>query len=339
MKVKLSDIANELNISVAAVSMALNNKVGVSEETREEVMKTADRLGYRVKKQTVEEVKRKRFIKLLRIKKHGLVVMETAFFAAVIDGIEEQCRKMGFELLISNIVLNNDLDQIQKEYHDEVEGLISLCTEMDEEDSVKLIGIKCPQVVLDRKFIHNINTVIMNNQKASRQAVEYLYEKGHRSIGYLRSSKSIYNFDSRFKSYLESIERQKLSCIQDQVIELEPTIEGAYRDMKDYLSNAGVKKLPTSFLADNDIIALGAMNALKEYGIKVPDEVSLIGIDDMPFCTVVSPQLTTIKIFKREIGRQAVKMLVEEIQNDSETTRKLEVDTVLIERESVKALI
>ena len=93
MKVKLSDIANEMGISVAAVSMAINNKSGVSEETREDVMKTAERLGYKIKKpQSVQQSTAKRFIKLLRIRKHGLVVMETAFFSALIEGIEMQCK-------------------------------------------------------------------------------------------------------------------------------------------------------------------------------------------------------------------------------------------------------
>ena len=338
MRIKLSDIAEELGLSVAAVSMALNHKNGVSDETREEVMKAAERLGYKLKKQSAKENNKKRFIKLLRIKKHGLVVMDSAFFAAVIEGIEEQCRRMGFELLISNIVLNDDPDQIKREYHDELEGLICLCTEMDDEDVDKLIQLNCPQVVLDRKFFANINTVLMNNQKAARQAVTYLYQMGHRQIGYLKSSQPIYNFDSRYKSFIETVSHFQLSLREEQIISLEPTIEGAYRDMKAFLERDGKNKLPTAFLADNDIIALGAMNALKEYGVQVPQEVSLIGIDDMPFCTLVSPSLTTIKIFKKEIGRQAVKMLVEDIHGDREATRKVEVDTVLVERESVRAV-
>jgi len=98
------------------------------------------------------------------------------------------------------------------------------------------------------------------------------------------------------------------------------------------------KDLPTAFIADNDIIALGAMNAIKQVGIKIPEEVSLIGLDDRPFCTIMSPQLTTVKVYKKEIGRQAVKMVVEKIKKESEFSRTVLVDTILIERESVKQI-
>ena len=337
MKVKLSDIAKEMNISIAAVSMAINHKSGVSEETREQVLAVAERLGYKIKKsQVVEGVASKRFIKLLRIKKHGLVVMETAFFTALIEGIEMQCKKMGYELLISNMVLEDlTTHAIADEYHDGVDGLVVLCTELDYEDVEELLNKRCPIVVLDRKFDSNVATILMNNQKASRQAVKFLVDKGHTEIGYLKSSTSIYNFDSRFKSYRESIARRGLPFDINHIMSLEPTIEGAYRDMKEALVTFDHKKLPSAFIADNDIIALGAMNAMKEVGIRIPEDVSLIGIDDMPFCKFVTPQLSTIKVYKEEIGRHAVKMLVDQIEQDTECSKTVLVDTVVVDRESV----
>jgi len=340
MKVKLSDIALEMGISVAAVSMAINNKQGVSDETREQVIQVAERLGYKIKPVKVqEEVFEKKFIKLLRIKKHGLVVMETAFFTAVIEGIESQCKKMGFEFLISNLTLNKEeQDQIVNEYHEHVEGMIVLCTELDEADVVDLEKIPCPVVILDRKFECNVDTILMNNEKACKQAVLYLVNKGHVDIGYLKSSRSIYNFESRFKSFREAIAMHQLPLKSNHIFELLPTMEGAYEDMLRLLEKQDKKDLPTAFIADNDIIALGAMNAMKQVGIKIPEEVSLIGIDDMPFCTIMSPQLTTVKVYKKEIGRQAVKMVVEKIKKESEFSRTVLVDTILIERESVKQI-
>ncbi len=341
MKVKLSDIADEMGVSIAAVSMALNNKGGIGEETREAILKTAERMGYKGRKATKikNDLKEQRFIKLLRIKKHGMVVMETEFFAAVIQGIENQCRKMGYQLLIANVTLKeNDIKQLAEEYHDDIEGIISLCTELDENDVNALKRIPCPQVVVDRKFVWNVNTVLINNQKGVRQAVEYLYEKGHHDIGYLKSNTQIYNFKSRYKSYTESMKRFELDCHENYVINLEPSIDGAYKDMKTYLEEGCASKLPTAFIADNDNIALGVMNALKEKGVRIPEDVSLIGMDDMPFCKIVEPPLTTVKVYKEEIGRQAVKMIVEECMGETECSKKIEVDTILIERDSVKAL-
>lgn len=343
MKIKLSDIAKEMGISTAAVSMAVNNKPGVSEETRLEVLKVAGEMGYIARKpatavKIANASASKKFIKLLRIKKHGLVVMETAFFAKVIDGIEEQCKKMGYELLISNITIDpNEKGQIVNEFHDDVDGLIALCTELDEEDVIDLVGLKCPKVILDRRFQFNVDTVLMNNQKATNQGVEFLYGKGHRKIGYLRSSTSIYNFESRFRGFVKVMESKELDISDDHIAHIEPTIDGAYKDMMMYLNEFG-HDLPTAFIADNDNIALGAINALKEKNIKIPEDISIVGIDDMPFCSLISPQLTTIKIYKKEIGRIAVKMLVEQSKEETECSRKVEVDTTLVNRESVRDL-
>ena len=243
---------------------------------------------------------------------------------------------MGYELLISNIVLEDQLtSHIADEYHDGIDGLVVLCTELDFEDVEELVNKKCPTVVLDRKFDCNVDTILMNNQKASRQAVKFLVDKGHTDIGYLKSSTSIYNFDSRFKSYRESIAKRGLPFDINHIMPLEPTIEGAYRDMKEALLSLNLTQLPSAFIADNDIIALGAMNAMKEAGIRIPEDISLIGIDDMPFCKLVSPQLSTIKVYKEEIGRHAVKMLVEQIDSETECSKTVLVDTVVIDRESV----
>ncbi len=340
MKVKLSDIAAEMGISVAAVSMAINNKSGVSEETRLQVIEVAKRLGYDMKKVNLKKESRdKRFIKLLRIRKHGLVVSDTAFFTSVIEGIDKQAKKMGFEFLISNLTLDaNNEQQIADEYHEDVAGMVILCTELMEEDVQGVMNLKCPVVLLDSKFDYNRNTILMNNQKAVRQAVKHLVSKGHRQIGYLKSNTMIYNFNSRFKSFKESMTMHDLVLRDNDVIELTPTIEGAYEDMMPALANRELKDLPTAFVADNDIIALGAINAMQETGIKIPNQISVVGIDDMPFCSLVSPQLTTVHIYTGEIGRQAVKMLVEDIDGESESTRTVMVDTELIQRESVQEI-
>ncbi len=336
MKVKLSDIAKNIGISVAAVSVAINNKNGVSEETRQKVFEVAEEMGYHFKKnqKTPDE---KKFIKLLRIKKHGLVLTDTAFFSELIEGVSLQCKGKGYELLISELVLGeNQRDQILEEYHENIDGLIVLCTELEQEDIEGIMDLGCPVVVLDSKFDDNVDTILMNNEKACQQAVQYLVDQGFLQIGYLKSSIPIYNFKSRFKSYKESISYHQLTIDTKQIIDLAPTLEGAYEDMITLLEVIGVDSLAPAFIADNDIIALGAMNAMKEKGIAIPEDISIVGIDDMPFCKMVSPQLTTIRIHKEEIGRHAVNILVEKINKDFLYTQTVLVDTELIVRESVK---
>ena len=342
MKVKLDDLAKQLNISVAAVSMALNNKKGVSEQTRERVLKAAQGMGYKIKNNdviTIEEKEQNRYIKLIRLKKHGLVAADTAFFAEVVEGIEEEVKRNGFQLLISNYYVNELSNAFfEGENYEQVVGAIVFATELDSDDVAVLRSLKTNFVVLDSYYVdYNWNTVLINNQSAVYQAVKYLKSKGHVQIGYLKSNTTIYNFERRFDGYMESLRMMKLDYQERLTIELEPTLMGAQRDMEGSVQQLQTLDFPIAFIADNDIIAVGAMNALKNNGIKIPEEVSIIGIDDMPFCQAVEPKLTTIKIYKREMGREAVQLLLS-IDKERQYSKKIEIDTELVIRDSVSDL-
>lgn len=341
MKVKLKDLADELNISVAAVSMAINGKKGVSDETRLEVLELAGSKGYIVKEKSLlnsqQECKSSCYIKLLRIKKHGLVVADTAFFAKLIEGIEEETKKFYYELVVSNINLTEmTTEWVEIENNSEMIGVIILATELDETDLEILTMLNKPFVVLDSYMPNkDWDCILMNNRQAARLGVRYLVEQGHKRIGYLKSNMNIYNFSERYNGYLEVVNENKLDIITKDLIGLEPTIEGAYRDMDKYLQSISKKDLPTAFMADNDLIAVGAMNALLSNGYKVPVDVSIIGIDDMPCGTIVIPNLTTIRIYKKEIGRLAVDRLISHYETAEKISKKIEINTRLVIRQSV----
>lgn len=340
MKIKLDDLAKHLDLSVAAVSMALNNKKGVSDQTRDRVLGAAQEMGYKVKSTDmaiVEERNANRFIKLIRLKKHGLVAADTAFFAEVVEGIEEESRSNGFQLLVSNYYVDELTDALfESENYEQVAGVIIFATELESDDVNAFRALKRKFVVLDSYFVdHEWNTVLINNHSAVYQAVKYLKSNGHVGIGYLKSNTPIYNFEKRFNGYQEALQMMGLDYEEKFTIELEPTLSGAQRDMEIRFKQLQKLELPTAFLADNDIIAVGAMNAMKMNGIKIPEDVSIIGIDDMPFCQVVDPKLTTIKIYKREMGREAVLLLLSAINQECQYTQKREINTELINRDSV----
>lgn len=343
MKIKLIDLANELNISVAAVSMALNNKKGVSDETRDKVLELAKEKGYKVKElpiDTSRDLEVKKYIKLLRIQKHGLVAVDTAFFSRVIEGIEDECKKNNYELLVSNCKLDNiDGEWINSEIANTIEGMIILATELELADADIFDQIKKPFVMLDSYFPgKEWDYILMNNYNAVYQAIKYLDECGHKSIGYLKSNTTIYNFDERFRSYKDILNHFGIDYVEKDIIPLEPTLSGAYDEMNRLLSEGQINHFPTAFLADNDIIAVGAMNAMKDNGIKIPEDVSIIGIDDMPFAQVISPKLTTSKVYKKDIGRESVKLILRRIENFNGPTQKREVNTSLVLRNSVKIM-
>lgn len=343
MKIRLKDLAEELGLSIAAVSMSLNNKKGVSEETRDKVIEAAVAKGYKIKETTIElptNPEAKRYIKLLRVQKHGLVAIDTAFFSSLIEGIENECRKNNYELLVSNCKLKNlESEWIEAEFENNISGMFILATELGQDDVKVFDSITKPFVMLDSYFPgKEWDFVLMNNHSAFHQSVEYLKANGHTSIGYIKSSTAINNFNERFSGYLEALNRFGLQYDADLTVGLEPTLDGAYRDMNTLLKEGKLTKMPTAYIADNDLIAVGAMNALKDNGYGIPEDVSIIGFDDMPYAQVVSPKLTTNHVFKNEIGKEAVRLLLYRLSHDNKVSQKREINTKLVIRDSVKML-
>lgn len=333
MKTIMQDIAKAAGVSPGTVSNALNNKKGVGKETKERVLQIAQQMGYN--RENKEETK---IIRFVMFKKHGFVVSDTPFFSELIEGIESECRANGLEVVVSQVIENehskNDIKEIIKQKH--IDGMLLLATEMIESDLEFFRNLDIPVVILDNYFNGaDYDQVLINNTQGAYQAVKYLVDNGHKEIGCLGSSKLINNFRERYEGFQKALIETNLRINHQYEVVLEPTLEGAYRDMKEVLSDKNFK-LPTAYFAFNDIIAFGAMRALKESGIKIPDQVSIIGLDDMPFCEISSPRLSTIKVYKRYIGKIAVRRLIEKIVDHDEATLKIEINTELIERESVK---
>ena len=135
----------------------------------------------------------------------------------------------------------------------------------------------------------NFNAVLIDNTDAASAAVRYLIEKGHRKIGHLKGSYGIKNFYYREEGYIRTLRENGLECDPGHTFLLTPSMEGACADMESLLQRE--PDLPTAFFADNDMIALGAIRALKQNGYNVPGDVSVVGFDDLPFCAISSPPL------------------------------------------------
>ncbi|MDK2805161.1 MAG: hypothetical protein PWR08_702 [Thermoanaerobacterium sp.] len=334
VRINISDIASIVGVSPATVSNALNGKSGVSEETRQKIIKIAREYGYF--KDNIFNTLQKT-IRFIMYKKHGFVVCDTPFFTSLIEGITKESKAQGYELLISHVNFNEKdnkelIETIEKDYS---EGILILATEMTNEDLTMLKNVNVPVVMLDSYFKNSdFDSVLINNSEAAYKATEYLIMNGHTNVGYLHSSVYINNFYYRRRGYLEALSDYALKADKKFEFALEPTAEGSYRDMSLYLKQKNIA-LPTAFFADNDIIALGAMRALKESGIKIPEDVSIIGFDDMPFCEISTPKLTTLKVFKQEMGKAAVRRLVDKIKENDNSIQKIEINTQLVIRESV----
>jgi len=212
MHIKVKDIAKHLGISPATVSLALNNKKGVSEETRKKVLDAIKELGYSTGSFIKPALRTHRNIRFIIYKKHGKVVSDTPFFSALIEGIEQEARDEGFNLIISylNEVENNQQEILNmiKEYP--TDGVLVLATEMYQQDLIPFKEITIPLVILDRYFEHEmVDSVVISNKEATYEAVKYLHECGHKNIGYLDSSVWIKNFEERKQGFLTLAQQNK----------------------------------------------------------------------------------------------------------------------------------
>lgn len=336
MKAIMQDIAKIAGVSPGTVSNALNNRKGVGKDTKDRIMKIAEELGY-YKNNTKED---STIIRFIIFKKHGLVISDTPFFSALIEGIETECRSAGYEMLISHVIYQEhsyeDILEIVKQ--EQLAGVLLLATEMDEEDLKLFEQLSVPMIIIDSYFRNsNYDCVLINNTDGAYQITKYLLKNGHTEIGCLRSSMAINNFNDRFLGFKSALEDNGVMLDKNFQILLEPTLEGAYRDMKKLLESDEFK-LPTAYFAFNDIIALGAMRAMKEKGISIPEQVSIVGFDDMPFCEISSPRLTTVRVYTQYIGKNAVRRLIEKISDEEDKKLKIEINTDIIERDSVNRI-
>lgn len=328
---KISQIAK---VSQATVSLALNNKPGVSEETRNMIIEIANQYGYN-KKSSIQ----KRNILFIKYIGSGAAIEQNGdFIARVIDSIEQSASHLGYNLVIKNILSQEFQTEIKTINFDEYVGVIFLGTEANSDDVVALKDIDIPIVAVDNIFEkHDIDTVLMDNCEGVNKAIQYLVSLGHKKIGYIDSTIRFTNFDHRTEAYHKGVAEYQLEKNQP-ILYVAPSLEGAYTDTIKYLKN-GIKHMPTAFLAANDTIAIGAIKALKEWGVEIPNEVSVIGFDDIPFCSMLDKALTTMRVYKERIGFLAVRLLDDKINYPSETTVKMLVTTKLIERESTSSPI
>ncbi len=337
MPLRIKDIANELAISPATVSLVLNNKPGISEETRQKILTLVEEKGYTTNLLSKPAFKNNRDIRFVIYKKHGKVVSETPFFSELIEGIDKEAREEGYNLLVSyiNELDNTKMDVLRILEETSPDGILLLATEMNGEDIEPFKQLFLPLVLLDNNFEdeRQLDIVIINNRQGTYEAVKYLVDLGHKEIGYLHSSVWINNFDERKLGFMNALNELGLKFNKHHVVEIEPTMEGAYNDVLKYLDS--IRSLPSAFFSDNDIIAFGAMKAMREKGINIPQDVSIIGFDDMPFCEMIDPPLTTLRVYKQRMGRIAMRRLIEKIENNPEEVIRVEVNTELVERKSV----
>ncbi|MEY8334447.1 LacI family DNA-binding transcriptional regulator [Lachnospiraceae bacterium 47-T17] len=331
MKVNMKQISELTGVSTATVSNALNFKRGVNADTAARILRVAKELGYLDESRITK-------VKFVTFKRNGSVVEDTPFFPLMLTGIEQECRENGMDMVMSSLDMRDAdySDQVRTLLNDKSSAIVMLGTEMIAEDIGLLRSIASPFIVVDYwNGDMSFNSVQINNEDSVRYATKYLIRKGHTQIGYLRGNFRITSFKDRGKGYRSAMRHAGIPIAEAFTLEVGTTIDSACEKMKEHLKR-GVS-LPTAFIADNDLIALGAMKAMTESGIRIPEDVSIIGFDDLPFAAVASTPLTTVHVPKQDMGRIVAGRLMEIIKG-TDSTAKIQVSTSFVERESVRTL-
>lgn len=335
MGITAKELAKKLGLSATAVSMALNNKPGVSTKTRAMIIKEAEKAGYDFTKLSLKR-NQEGDIYCVIYRSHNAILNYTPIFSELTDGIEQECRANGYRL--KTLQIYEKTDDVKKCLEDlKVKGcvgIILLGTEITSAVCNDFLALNIPMILLDSYFDSvNCSSVIINNSQGAYLATNYLIDRCSKQPGHLCSSYKIENFIERKNGFQRAIREHGMSIGKSIAHELSPSIEGAFSDMLEVIDEGN--DLAACYFADNDLIAIGALKALKLRGYRIPEDIAVIGFDNISEGRIIDPALTSIDIPRKFMGQTTVKQLIQQLTNPIPHCVKIEVSTSLIKRFSV----
>jgi len=335
MGIRIKDIADAVGVSSTTVSLVLNNKPGAGDELRMKILRAAKDLGY-----TGPRSAKAGSLCLLHIARHGHTINRDhdVFIADYIEGLSQGSKLAGYSLEIVMFKLAPMEQVLETALGKAADGFIVLGTELSREDIESFQVIRKPLVFIDtyHEFL-NFDFVDMNNEDSVFLLLSHLYSMGHRSIGFVKGKIETRNIRLREMGFLAGLQKLGLEADKSFIFSVDQTFHGAYSDMKSILAQH--PRLPTALICSNDIIASGCLRAFSKSGIRVPEDISIGGFDDLPLSAISDPPLTTIQVSKAQIGRMAIQLLVSRIQEETNMPAvKVLIGGRLIERNSVKRI-
>lgn len=332
----IKDLAKLTNTSPATVSLALNGKAGVSGTTRERIIKAAEENGYILPKRTA--ALSSSIIRLVAVSKpntSGIHNFRTTFFAEIINYIQTRCSELNYSMIYSMVPHSDFLQSILNlETIQPSCGIIVLGTYLESSEVPLLQQLPVPFVLLDRNCtIHNLNSVSINNFSGAYLAVEKLISCGHTRIGYISSSPNVYNLEERRSGFLSALRTHDLSLAPQDIIPTNSYSSDGVQRLKAALSDRS--DIPTAFFCENDYTALSLVSALIQLGYSVPWDVSVIGFDDVPECSLTTPPLSTVHVDRQALATAAVDRLHLLMTSPNITSQSILVNVSIRMRASV----
>ena len=326
--VTIKDVAREARMSVATVSRVLNDSGPVSDDTRQLIREVAGRMRY---------VPHSGARSLITSKTQTLGVLLPdlygEFFSEVIRGMDDTAQKNGFHLLISRAYADrNGIETAMKSMRGRVDGVVAMSPDLDS-DSLLNLPSTIPVVILCSVSRGNeLDSVTIQNCRGAREMVTHLVSLGHKRIAIIKGSARNYDAAERLRGYRLALREAGID--RESILEREGdfTEAGGYHAAQALLA---MSLRPTAIFSANDSMAIGALSALRESGVRVPEEMAVAGFDDIPLARYMDPTLSSVHVPICELGARAVELLLHGITHKNDHPRRRErVSTELVIRRS-----
>ncbi|RMH54253.1 MAG: LacI family transcriptional regulator [Bacteroidetes bacterium] len=329
MSVTIRDVARRAQVSISTVSRVLNDTCRVSEEKRRRVLEAAEQLGYRP-----NPVARSLLTK--ETGALGVVVpfVFGEFFAELLNGIDAAAQERAFCLTISTSHRHeHELRAALQSLHKRVDGVLLMTPEMPGEQAVAHLPEDVPVVFLNTRLSGDGYAVVnFDNAGGFRALTRHLIALGHRRIAVITGPEAAFDAAERLRGYRMALEEAGMAFDPAWLIPGDYSQRAGYEAVQTLLA---WPERPTAILASNDQMAFGALSALREAGLRVPEDVSLAGFDDVPSARYTVPSLTSARVPIRDLGARAVQCLVDHIQAETPPApRSLVLPVDLVVRDS-----
>ncbi|SDY27790.1 LacI family transcriptional regulator, sucrose operon repressor [Evansella caseinilytica] len=329
--VTINDIARLAGVSRTTVSRVLNNSGYVGEEAKKKILAVIAETGYVPSEQA-------KSLRTKRTKVIGVILpkISTETASRVVDGIDKELSQHGYQILLasSNLQVEKEIEQLRLLQSRRVDGIVIVATNTDEKLMKEIHEVKIPIVVLGQD-VKGVTSVIYNDYDAAKDVTTLLAEKGHRRIGFIGvSEKDPAVGYYRKKGYLDALTENGLMADEKLVKEGIFNIQSGYSAMMAMF--ADTSDAPTAVVAVTDRLAVGALQALREKNIRIPDDISLFGMGNSVMSEYLQPPLSTVEFYNEQAGKEAAVLLLEQLNKQEEVVnKKIIINYRLIERGSL----
>lgn len=332
----LKEVAEKANVSITTVSRVINNPEKVKPKTLDRVRRAMHALQFQPNRVAQRLRGTKGRSKLL-----GLIIPEiqNQFYSSIVRGIEDIAYGEDYAV----ILCNSDEDPAKEKFYletlraENVDGIILPPVQEGSETIEELITSGIPLICFDRKLLsHQVDTVVIDNEKAGHTATRHLLDLGHTRIAVVTSSQPLSSFEDRLRGYEKALTEKGISVDERLVMKGDHTMpEDGKRLTAAILA---MDPSPTALLVMNNQLTLGAVEALNESELVIPDDISLVGFDDLPWAKAIWPPLTVMKQPGYEIGRQVAELFFNRINHPKADRIEVVMESELVVRKSTSAI-